>query len=123
MDAYKVMSLIDEAGELIAEGHGMNVTYCESMDMSLFPIVVSVIEDEYDKDESEGVLGDLHFLSENGRLIPRGYENATYEEIQAYLIENKDEVFDEIARDCKGYIEEYSEWEDEDEDEEDEEEE
>lgn len=123
MDTNEVMNLIDKAADAIAEAQGMNVNYCESMDMDLFPVVVKVIGDDYDEDEIEGVLSDLRFLAMNGRLIPEELKDATYEEIQAYLIENKEEILEEIAGDCLWYIDEYSDCGEDDDDEFEEEEE
>lgn len=118
MDICKVMNLISEASDAIAEAQGMNVSYCESMDMDLFPVVVDVIDDAYDDDEIEGVLPDLQFLAWSGRLIPKEYENADYQEIRAYLVENKEEILREIAEDCLGYIDEYADCDGENEEEE-----
>ena len=110
MKTYEVMNLIDEAGDLIAESQGMNITYCESMDMSLFPVVVTVIDDGYDEDDIRemDILNDLHFLAENNRFIPSEYEEADYQTIRAYLLEHQEEILEEIAEECRGYIDEYS---------------
>ena len=93
------MSLIEETADIIADRCGMNVPYCESMDMTLFPVVVETMLG----DEQEGDLDDLHFLAENGRLIPVEYKDSTIEEIRAYLLEHEQEILDEIESDCRDY--------------------
>lgn len=118
MDINEVMNLISEASDAIAEAQGMNVSYRESMDMDLFTVVVDVIDDAYGDDEIEDALSDLRFLAWNGRLIPKEYENADYQEIRAYLVENKEEILEEIAGDCQGYIDEYADYDGENEEEE-----
>ena len=103
MTEYEVLSLIEETAEIISDTKGMNVSYCESMDMSLFPVVVETMLG----DEQEGDLDDLHFLAENGRLIPRGFKDASLEEIRAYLLEHRNEILDEIESDCRDYLGDY----------------
>ena len=103
MKEYEVLSLIEETAEIIADSCGMNVPYCESMDMSLFPVVVETMLG----DEQEGDLDDLHFLAENGRLIPTGFKNASLEEIREYLLANKNEILSEIEEDCRHYQSDY----------------
>ena len=117
MDAYDVLALVEETAEIIAEGHGMNVSYCESMDMDMFTAVCMAIIDDEDVD-----VGDLHFLAENGRLIPKRYAKSSLEEIREYLIANKDEILAEIKEDCERYQEEYEDLDEEDWDEDEEEE-
>ena len=65
MREYEILDLIAETADIIADYHGMNVPYCESMDMSLFhqPILAML-------DEEEADLGDLQFLAQNNRLVP-----------------------------------------------------
>lgn len=111
MNEYGILSLIEETADVIAEKHGMNVTYCESMDMSLFPVVVEAMLDSYSEDEliERNVLGDLHFLAKNGRLIPEEYEDASYQEIREYLLAHKEEILADIEDDCKSYLAEYDE--------------
>jgi hypothetical protein len=109
MDEYGILNLIEETADVISEKHGMNVTYCESMDMDLFPVVVEVILDSYSEDEliERDVLGDLHFLAENGRLIPEEYKDASYQEIREYLLAHKEEILADIENDCKWYLGEH----------------
>ena len=104
MTEYEVLSLIEETAEIIADSRGMNVPYCESMDMSLFPVVVETMLG----DEQEGDLDDLHFLAENGRLIPKGFKDASLEEIREYLLANKNEILTEIEEDCRYYQSDYA---------------
>lgn len=103
MTEYQILALIEETADIISDNKGMNVSYCESMDMSLFPVVVETMLG----DEQEGDLDDLHFLAENGRLIPRGFKDASLEEIRAYLLANKNEILSEIEEDCRHYQGDY----------------
>ena len=103
MTEYQILALIEETADIISDNKGMNVPYCESMDMSLFPVVVETMLG----DEQEDDLDDLHFLAENGRLIPRGFKNASMEEIRAYLLANKNEILSEIEEDCRHYQSDY----------------
>ena len=103
MTEYQILALIEETADIISDNKGMNVSYCESMDMSLFPVVVETMLG----DEQEGDLDDLHFLAENHRLIPEEYREATIEEIRAYLLEHRDESLDEIESDCRDYLGDY----------------
>jgi hypothetical protein len=104
MREYEILDLISETADIIADYHGMNVPYCESMDMSLFhqPILAMLDEDEPD-------LGDLQFLAENNRLLPDSLAKASLDEFRAYCKEHRDEILDEIEADCKEYQNAYSE--------------
>lgn len=113
MNEYEVLDLIEETADLIAEKHGMNVSYCESMDMSLFPVVVETILGQTDEED----LGDLHFLAENGRLLPEEYADASLKEIREYLLAHKEEILQDIVDDCKSYQGDYDYDDEEEEDE------
>ena len=103
MTEYEILDLIEETADIIADRCGMDVPYCESMDMTLFPVVVETMLGQ----EQEGDIDDLHFLAVNGRLIPEEYKDASLEEIRAYLIQNKDDILSEIESDCRDYQGEY----------------
>ena len=103
MTEYEVLNLIEETADIIAEKHGMNVSYCESMDMTLFPVVVETMLGNV----QDGDLDDLHFLAENGRLIPKEYADAGIAKIRGYLLEHKQEILDEIEQDCRSYQGDY----------------
>lgn len=103
MSEYELLDYIEETAEIIAEGHGMNVSYCESMDMTLFPVVVETMIGIAEDD----VLDDLHFLAKNGRLLPSEYSESTLEEIRTYLHEHKEEILNEIESDCRHYHGDY----------------
>ena len=102
MREYEILDLIAETADIIADYHGMNVPYCESMDMSLFhqPILAML-------DDEEADLGDLQFLAENNRLLPDSLAEATMDEFRAYCKEHRDEILDEIERECQDYINAY----------------
>ena len=110
MREYKILDLIAETADIIADYHGMNVPYCESMDMSLFHQPIYAMLDDEEPD-----LGDLQFLAANNRLLPKSLKEATMEEFRAYCKEHRDEILDEIEADCKEYQDAYGDY-DEDED-------
>ena len=102
MREYEILDLIAETADIIADYYGMNVPYCESMDMSLFhqPILAML-------DDEEADLGDLQFLAQNSRLLPDSLAEATMDEFRAYCKEHRDEILDEIESECQGYINAY----------------
>ena len=102
MREYEILDLIAETADIIADYHGMNVPYCESMDMSLFhqPILAML-------DDEEADLGDLQFLAENNRLLPDSLAKASLDEFRAYCKEHRDEILDEIEQECQVYINAY----------------
>ena len=102
MREYEILDLIAETADIIADYHGMNVPYCESMDMSLFhqPILAML-------DDEEADLGDLQFLAENNRLLPDSLAEATMDEFRAYCKEHRDEILNEIEQECQNYINAY----------------
>ena len=102
MREYEILDLIAETADIIADYYGMNVPYCESMDMSLFhqPILAML-------DDEEADLGDLQFLAQNNRLLPDSLAEATMDEFRAYCKEHRDEILDEIESECQGYINAY----------------
>ena len=102
MREYEILDLIAETADIIADYHGMNVPYCESMDMSLFhqPILAML-------DDEEADLGDLQFLAENNRLLPDSLAKASLDEFRAYCKEHRDEILDEIEQECQDYINAY----------------
>jgi hypothetical protein len=102
MREYEILDLIAETADIIADYHGMNVPYCESMDMSLFhQPVLAMLDDE------EPDLGDLRFLAQNNRLLPKSLAEATMEQFKAYCKEHRDGILDEIESECLRYINAY----------------
>lgn len=99
MDPDSIIELINETASLIADYYGMNVPYCESMDMSLFPVVVGLLNGETE----EECLDDLHFLAENENLIPESLVSASFEEIKKYVEEHQEEILSEIKSECERY--------------------
>ena len=102
MREYEILDLIADTADIIADYHGMNVPYCEPMDMSLFhqPILAML-------DDEEADLGDLQFLAQNNRLLPDSLAEATMDEFRAYCKEHRDEILDEIESECQNYINAY----------------
>lgn len=104
MREYEILDLIAETADIIADYHGMNVPYCESMDMSLFhQPVLAMLDDPDDQPD----LGDLQFLAQNNRLLPKSLAEATLDEFRAYCKEHRNEILDEIESECQGYINAY----------------
>ena len=102
MREYEILDLIAETADIIADYHGMNVPYCESMDMSLFhQLILAMLDDE------EADLGDLQFLAENNRLLPDSLAKASLDEFRVYCKEHRDEILDEIEQECQDYINAY----------------
>ena len=102
MREYEILDLIADTADIIADYHGMNVPYCESMDMSLFhQPILAILDDE------EADLGDLQFLAQNNRLLPDSLAEATMDEFRAYCKEHRDEILDEIESECQNYINAY----------------
>lgn len=116
MNEHEILDLICEAADAIADYHGMNVPYCESMDMSLFhQPVLAMLDDE---EEGEPDLDDLQYLAQNNRLLPESLSNASLDEFKAYCKEHKDKILGEIQSVCEEYINAYGNDGDEDEDDE-----
>ena len=104
MREYEILDLIGETADIIADYHGMNVPYCESMDMSLFhQPVLAMLDDPDDQPD----LGDLQFLAENNRLLPDSLSGATLDEFKAYCKEHRDSILDEIEAVCEEYTTAY----------------
>lgn len=102
MREYEILDLIGVAADAIADHYGMNVPYCESIDMSLFhqPILAML-------DDDDAYLGDLQFLAQNNRILPKSLSKATMDEFRVYCKEHRDEILDEIERECQNYINAY----------------
>ena len=117
MREYEILDLICETADIIADYHGMNVPYCESMDMSLFhQPVLAMLDNEED---GEPDLDDLQFLAENNRLLPDTLSGATLDEFKAYCKEHRDSILDEIEAVCEEYKTAYETDDEDDDDDED----
>lgn len=73
----------------IAEAHGHNVTYCESMDMDLISLICDCVNDE---DYIDEVLDDLRFYASNGRALPEELAEASAEQFKEYFRKNRGAV-------------------------------
>lgn len=69
-------------GDEIAEAHGHNVTYCESMDMDLIGLICDCVNDE---DYIDRVFDDLRFYACHGRGLPEELDEASAEEFKEYF--------------------------------------
>lgn len=87
-------SLLDKLERIydaIAEEAGMNVSYCESMNGSIFPHVVLL-----SLDEEEADLGSVDFLAENGFIFPKELQGKTREEFKKFLDEHERDILSEV---------------------------
>ena len=112
----ELSAFIDEVAELIADAKGHNVPYCESMDVSLLPIVVDIADedretsdilDAYNASEDD-ILGELQFLACNGRVLPKDLAKAGFEEFRTYVKANRGDVLAEIEKIFQNYYDCYS---------------
>ena len=105
MREYEILDLIAETADIIADYHGMNVPYCESMDMSLFhQPILAMLDNE---DDGEPDLDDLQFLAANARLLPKELSLSNMTEFKRYCKEHRDKILDEIESECQTYINAY----------------
>lgn len=105
--ANNLMDDLDAIAEAIAEEGGMNISYCASIDMTVFPSIVTLAlpEEEYgaavsSEQDRTDILEDLRFLAKNKNKIPEEYQTATLEEIRKYVLENLAEIFADIRKDA-----------------------
>lgn len=82
--ARRLRSDMDIIADAVADAMGMNITYVQSMNGSLFPRLLDIILDEDEDDEN--ALSDLRFLAENGNKLPVDLKTASYEDIRSYEI-------------------------------------
>ena len=97
---------------LCADTYGHNVQYTVSMDCSYIPDILRLFltdDDEIDS-KQESFLDGLHFLADNGRILPKKLKNASLEEIRDYVYEHDRNILGKIEMafrimelDIKGY--------------------
>lgn len=106
MSEYQILDLISETADVIADYHGMNVPYAESMDISMFhePIYAMLDDEEYEPN-----LNNLQFLAANNRLLPDTLKESDMDEFKEYCKEHRNKILDEIENDCNEYQKVYSE--------------
>lgn len=94
----------------IVKERGMNVTYCESMDIELFNTIISVLQDDEPEMEEDRkkLLDSLHFFSANNRCLPVTLKNASLGEITAYVIAHEKEILREISNEIYNYEKEFN---------------
>ena len=97
---YEVLDLIEETADSLADHYGMNVPYTESIDMSLFPVVIDTMLDNI----QDGDLSDLQFLAQNNRVFPKSLAEATIDEFKTYCKEHRDDILNGITNICLDYI-------------------
>lgn len=101
---------VDNLRNAIVKERGMNVTYCESMDIELFDTIISVLQDDEPEMEEDrkSLLDSLHFFSENNRYLPVTLKNASLGEITAYVIAHEKEILREISNEISNYEKEFN---------------
>ena len=92
---HELADRLDTIFNEIAEEAGMNISYTESMDGSLFPEVVSLAMDE------DADLGDLRFLAQNDRIFPKSLGHASLEEFREYIHAHEREVLAEVEAEAE----------------------
>jgi len=108
---------VDETAEYVADKKGMNVSYCESIDLGdTFPTLLDVAIGDYDEDDASYIEQTLRFLAENGRYLPESLKEEPFETLVAYVRNNEDKILNDIRSECDSYQAECGEEEDGEED-------
>lgn len=87
-----LLDKIEDIYNAIAEEAGMNMSYNESINGSVYPSVIRVAMGETD----EHLFDDLKFLAENEHIIPKEFKDATKEELIDYVMHHEDPILNEI---------------------------
>lgn len=98
----KRQRLLDDMEEIagaIADEKGQNVPYCASIDLSVFPLVVELLNGP--GGEGADTLSTCRFLAANGNKFPEEMKEASLEEFRAYALEHEDEILDDIREDVE----------------------
>jgi len=115
MTPQELLDKIKFYADAVADAEGQNLEYCPSMDFTLLPDIVACTLDaqgivdwlhnyEYNL---EAWIGNLHFLAENSKVLPKYLACSTFKYIYEYINDNWDSISKEILSICKGYYEEY----------------
>ena len=115
MTPQELLDKIEQYANAVAEAEGQNLEYCPSVDFTLLPDIVACTLDaqgivdwlhsyEYNL---EVWVGNLHFLAENSRVLPKYLSDSSFKYIYEYINEYRERIFDEILDICKGYYDEY----------------
>lgn len=82
----------DALADIIADERGMNVSYCDSMDMDLVGFLGRCLEDE---SEIDVLYDSLQFYAENERALPKYLSAASAEELKDYFRKNRNAILAE----------------------------
>ena len=95
--------------EAVADKAGMNVPYCESIDLGeAFPTVLQLAIDPAGFENKDAALETLRFMAENGRLFPKSFSKKdNIGAFAGYVLEHEKEILCEIESDLNGY---YRQW-------------
>ena len=102
---------ISRAADAVAEARGMNVPYCESIDLGdVFPAIVkfALYPDNLGENE-ESILDTLHFVSEQGSIFPKEMKTASVEQFKEYFDQHYQELLIMVRNDVDHYLAEFEE--------------
>lgn len=111
IDPERLLYDIKRAAGAVAQAQGMNVTYCESMDLGeVFPAIArfALNPDDLGKDE-EDILGTLHFVSDEGSIFPKEMKAASVEQFKEYFDQHYKELLVTVRNDVDHYLAEFQE--------------
>lgn len=110
--AKELIQDFNDLAVAIADAHGHNVPYTESMDISELPILLMlIVPDEWNStccDFAEATLSTCRFLSKNGGILPQSLEGSTLQQFQDYIIENQEHIVSQIQEIVNNYKKEYN---------------
>ena len=100
---------IRRAADAVAEARGMNVSYCESMDLGdVFPAIVEFALDPDNLGENEdNILGTLRFVSNDESIFPKEMKTASLEQFKEYFDHHYQELLVMVRIDVDHYLAEF----------------
>lgn len=90
----------------IAEERGPNMSYCESMDGSLIPELLSLFCESEEAEYAE-FIQDYHFMAEQDGYLPASLSKATIDEIKHYARDNRTAILTKVRETLDAYAAEY----------------
>ena len=102
---------VTEIANRIADEKGMNISYCESMDMDLFSMIAEILsgmedgfyQDEIDPEDLTFELSDLQFYARNDRILPSELQDATLNEFFQYFKDNHNTLLKQLDEEMEPY--------------------
>ena len=110
IDPEKLLEDINLAADIVAEEKGMNIDYCESMDLGeVFPAIAEMAAHPNELKNEEYILDTLRFVSDEHSIFPKEMETASLEQFKEYFDEHYQEILISIREDVDRYLSEYNE--------------